>query len=300
MEINIQKFLITNLSAEQFIYIPNPGNAGDALIAAGTFQIFDKLGLRYSLLSRNHPLPHNGMIVYGGGGNLVLPTTFSAKFLSSVHKKAKKVVILPHTIKQVDNLLSDFTENVDIICREHVSYQYVKKHAKRANIYIADDMALSVDVKKIMQTEDSLLNNLTILSQYTASKLRLIKTQSPELLAVIKSFYLKRNYSGIQKSTLNAFRLDGEKTDVVVPNDNVDLSKLLQLGVETKRLAYLNSKILLNWISQFEIINTNRLHICIAAALLGKQVNFYKNSYFKCRAVYEKSLSKCPNIYWKS
>ncbi len=41
------------------------------------------------------------------------------------------------------------------------------------------------------------------------------------------------------------------------------------------------------YLSKYEVINTNRLHIAIVGSMLNKKVNFYNNSYYKNRAVYE-------------
>jgi exopolysaccharide biosynthesis predicted pyruvyltransferase EpsI len=47
---------------------------------------------------------------------------------------------------------------------------------------------------------------------------------------------------------------------------------------------------LLDTIGRADVIVTNRLHIGIAGALLGKRVQLYDNSYGKIRDVYESSL----------
>ena len=50
------------------------------------------------------------------------------------------------------------------------------------------------------------------------------------------------------------------------------------------------AKDLLDVIGQAEVIFTNRLHVGIAGALLGKRVRLYDNSYGKIRDVYHSSL----------
>jgi len=52
-------------------------------------------------------------------------------------------------------------------------------------------------------------------------------------------------------------------------------------------------------ISKFEIIHTDRLHVSIAACLLGREVHLYPNSYFKNKAVFETSIKDYfPNVYF--
>jgi exopolysaccharide biosynthesis predicted pyruvyltransferase EpsI len=91
-----------------------------------------------------------------------------------------------------------------------------------------------------------------------------------------------------------------EKPDMILPKDNIDISRLLEVSEQSeasiKELAYY----LLFFIKQFDIINTNRLHVCLAGAILGKEVNFYPNSYYKNRAVYEFSMKgKFKKVNWK-
>ncbi len=97
---------------------------------------------------------------------------------------------------------------------------------------------------------------------------------------------------------LNAFRTDGEKTTISLPADNVDVSEVFALGTETEVTIKEGASRFLNYINQFEVVNTNRLHVAISATLLGKSVNFYPNNYFKCQAVYDYSLSNYRNLTW--
>jgi len=103
-----------------------------------------------------------------------------------------------------------------------------------------------------------------------------------------------------QSGELNAFRIDVEKTDIPIPSDNVDVSALYELSSCEPKLAKLSTFRFLSHINAFETVNTNRLHVAIAAAKLGKKVNLYGNNYFKIRAIYEYSLKgKYANVTWK-
>ena len=51
---------------------------------------------------------------------------------------------------------------------------------------------------------------------------------------------------------------------------------------------------------RYDEIRTNRLHVAIAGALLGKRVFMHDNSYGKNRAVWEHSLAgRFPDIAWR-
>lgn len=53
---------------------------------------------------------------------------------------------------------------------------------------------------------------------------------------------------------------------------------------------------LLDFIARFDEIHTDRCHGAISAALMGRRVFFYRNSYFKNQAIYEHSLTQFPNV----
>jgi exopolysaccharide biosynthesis predicted pyruvyltransferase EpsI len=52
----------------------------------------------------------------------------------------------------------------------------------------------------------------------------------------------------------------------------------------------------LRTIDHFDSVRTDRLHVAVAGALLGKDVEIYPNSYYKNRAMYEFSLSRYAHV----
>lgn len=93
------------------------------------------------------------------------------------------------------------------------------------------------------------------------------------------------------KSHLDAFRTDIEATLTRYPNNNRDLS------VEGYALSPLEP--LLDVLSQYTTIATDRLHVAIAATLIGCDVELYGNSYFKNKAVFDYSLKQRANIVFR-
>ena len=250
-ELDMIKFL-KKYENKKIIYIPNNGNGGDSLIASGTYQLFDKLKLNYEI-SNFDKIYKNKIIFFAGGGALVDIYKNGArfKFLSN-NLDNNKIIILPHTFKNVDKLLKKFNKNTTIICREKNSYNYVKQNVKESvkdNVYISDDMAFYLNLDRYKNNEES---------------------------------------SGI----LNYFRTDIEKTNVNIPKDNIDLSAkfIYDRTMRNKELVIKNTYDILDYINKYEVINTNRLHGAIGASLLNKKVNFYKNSYWKNKEVYDYTL----------
>jgi len=102
------------------------------------------------------------------------------------------------------------------------------------------------------------------------------------------AFYNQFSLVSPGKGTLNAFRLDKESVLEILPEPNMDLS---YHGYATKPLDEI-----VDALQRYEQINTDRLHIAICAALLGKQVRLFPNSYYKNKAVYDYSLKRFPNV----
>lgn len=86
------------------------------------------------------------------------------------------------------------------------------------------------------------------------------------------------------------FRTDRERSsDNSLPKNNRDISK--EGTEQTPINKFLNS------ISKYSEVHTDRLHVSIAAALMGRSVHLYANSYFKNQSIYESSLSDAfPNV----
>ena len=84
-------------------------------------------------------------------------------------------------------------------------------------------------------------------------------------------------------ANLNAFRTDKEATSALIPDDNKDLPLTCKTAENTQTVqGFLNtSRNLFNAIVPYYTVQTNRLHVAIASALLGKETNLQNNIYFK-------------------
>jgi hypothetical protein len=96
-------------------------------------------------------------------------------------------------------------------------------------------------------------------------------------------FYDFEPYRRSGRGTLLAFRTDGEALTKSVPPGNLDLS----VGCES-----LDEFL---WaIARHELVQTDRAHVMIAAALLGKEVRFAPSSYHKLPGLAASSLQGFP------
>jgi exopolysaccharide biosynthesis predicted pyruvyltransferase EpsI len=296
MEIDIDTFL-RGFSGQHVHYLPNPGNAGDSVIAAATYQCFRRRAIRITIPHPDRFDPAGKTLFYGGGGNLIGTGTYAYAQVSRFHKDAGHLVILSQTVKDVDDLIRSFGGNVTVICRERVSYDYVRSFDGPHRTLLAHDMAFSLDPTPLLEG----VGRAEVLASYIRAVLRGQGRTRPGNLARI---LLGRPRGAVPDRAalgpaLSCFRLDGERTDIAVPSGNVDLSAVFALGVGPEAVANHAASRLLSTLHQFDEIRTNRLHIAISSAILGKAVKFYSNNYYKCRAVYEYSMQdRFPNVQW--
>jgi exopolysaccharide biosynthesis predicted pyruvyltransferase EpsI len=162
-------------------------------------------------------------------------------------------------------LLANLSERVVLIAREKISYDYIKSKSNYpSNCLLSHDMAF-----------------------YT------------------KNINKYKNISCVGEC--NAFRCDDELNDdnghVEVPEDNKDISIDFQrpmfmknwnlsddINIQVEKNLSIATDNIFSYLSKFQIVNTNRLHVGIAAALLGKEVNLYRGSYHKIVGVYDFSM----------
>ena len=79
------------------------------------------------------------------------------------------------------------------------------------------------------------------------------------------------------------FRMDNERSgNFPIPPENRDIS---HEGNERCEVAPFFSAI-----ARYEVIHTDRLHVAIAACLLGRELHFYSGLYFKNEATYLSSM----------
>jgi len=300
---------VTELKREPhpILFIPNPGNAGDALIAHATRQLFDRVGLDYVWVRDFRRLDLRGrVVVYGGGGNLVPLYHTASRVLRWADASAKRVLLLPHTISGHEELLADLGPHTDLICRELVSYDHVRGAVRSAHCHLADDLVFSLDVKATLDTPPVPMSALSLYGRRLLYRIiapsQRKSVASPRKLRRSERMFASRRAELAQGSApggLHAFRTDAEQTGIPVPVDNLDVSRLMAFGTRDADVCHTGALHLLRYLDLFDEVRTNRLHDAICAALLAKRVKFYPNSYFKNRAVYEFSMrDRFPDMEW--
>ena len=286
MKQDFEAYLIDLKARGPVWFYPNRGNAGDALILSATVQLLARLGIDFSLIDEGSFDAAGKVVVYGGGGNLVEGRNEARRFLERHHAAAEKLVVFPHTISGHEDLLGRLGANVDVFARENVSFEHVQRYAPGATHFLVDDLAFGLDVDAVLAADLS--------RPFAGIPLkRLVRREAALLRAAL------RRRTGPER-ILNCFRTDGEQTDIRRPSGNMDLSKLFKYGSASLPERSLRaSSMILQMLSLYDEVRTNRLHLAVAGALLGKKVQFHPNSYFKCEAVYRYSMKdRFPTVQW--
>jgi exopolysaccharide biosynthesis predicted pyruvyltransferase EpsI len=246
-------------TSTRFAYCPNSGNLGDVLIAAGTVIELQKSGLNWSFYDHHSDQKDVDVFVYGGGGNLVPMYKSAMYFLENVSRFGKPIVILPHTVRGHESLLAGL-KNTMIFCRDRSSLDYVAQF-DNVKCLLGNDMALSID-----------------LSWY--------------------GLWVAANWSRLHEDSsevLYAFRDDVESAgayELPAGVRNIDLSVVGEGAFGGIASMMVQCASFLTAIGGYGRVVTDRLHVAIAASLLGKTVDLHDNSYGKCSAVFELSLRR--------
>ncbi|MBR5130207.1 MAG: glycosyltransferase [Alphaproteobacteria bacterium] len=259
------------LPMQNFSYMPNSGNIGDMLIATATMDWFDKNNLKWHRTTEDE-FPEN--FVYGGGGAWLKEWIGYLNHVMDKMKRAKKVVILPSSFNEVPELISILDERFVVFCREKKSYDYLMSQNTKAKIILNHDMAFRLSGK--------FKKNLTP----PTKNLKKMSKVLDEKVATLPQ-------------NVRFFRKDSE----AVGNKQTDLDLSDTLGwfspYEDKKNIDFASNTMLKVISKFEKVETDRLHVGIASALLGKEVYLHDNSYGKVSGVFNQTLHVIPNVQLK-
>ncbi len=272
--------------ADDICYVPNLGNAGDALIASGTRQLFDAIGLRARAVSAAR-LAKGASAIYPGGGNLIPDYPDCARFLRQcISVDVKEAVVLPHTIRGHADLLRQLDERFTLFCRDHESLEWCKANARGAKSIFADDLALRLDIRAQQQRCEGLLPLL---------ELGLRTAQSGRLFQYLR---WRRYVQSIQpvNGTLTVFRADSVANSRHPGNRHLDIPDYYISAYTHRGEAEFVSRDLLDTVARADVIVTNRLHVGMAGVLLHKRVHLYDNSYGKIHDVYRSSLKSCDLV----
>ena len=255
----------------KFVYIPNSGNLGDMIIAQSTIGFFNDNNLSYEMFKFDMKQPET--IVYGGGGPWIKEYEKSWKKWLPIFKRAKRVIILPSSFDNCENLIKTLDERFTVFCREEKSFKYLKEKNTKAEIILDHDMAFRLKNKHINGKFP-----IEYIDNYFAVKRLLHSISHP-------------------KKVIKFLRDDVEKANNLT--SDLDISTLMY-GESDSELSHIDfcAKLMFTGIDAADIVITDRLHVAIAASLLNKEVFMLDNSYCKLSNVYKHTMSKNKKIHF--
>lgn len=261
--------------AEKIVFVPNPGNVGDALIDFGGYLLFERLGIDYEYGRKNQTYPGR-VVVYAGGGALIDRYPNADEFLRNNHETCKALILLPHTVRAYGAVLERMDERCTLFAREEPSFDYMRQHCTGgAKVGICHDLAFFV-------TREDLDNQ-----SWDLDRIRRNGLAGSWIRMVVKFLVLSK----IRSRHLNIIRQDVEQTGVAVPDFNHDMATYFS-PEDLSRPACGNAlKVLAMVMGFFEHVTSNRLHMSVMGAILGLPVTMHDNNYGKNSAIYRHSIA---------
>ncbi len=257
------------------LFFPNPGNAGDSLIAAATLQAFARNGVRATAIGLDAAVDGR-IVLLGGGGNLIPLYHQIAEALGRFAGRARRLILLPHTIRGQEAALGRLDASCTIFCRDERSLQHVRAVRPDADARLSHDMAFHLDAAAFL--EDAA----------TAARAEPLWRGALAKAGVGEAKLADPN-------GVSLMRLDQESA-VRPPRSDIDISHVFTLGTGPEQ-APLAAWCFLKSISLARRVETDRLHVAIGAALLGTPCRFHDNTYGKNDGVWRHSIAgRFPNI----
>lgn len=292
----LASFISDELDGQSLVYIPNHGNAGDSIISMGTFEYLKKYSIPY-IIDSTVSKCRGRVVAFAGGGAMTGHYKVSEDRIKETLSLSRKTIVLPHTFLHVPSFFKNAQSKLAIFAREQTTYETIRAELPDAKRYIFHDLAMHLRGSELLSGEERVPIRLLSCIGSGSWKQRLRPLR--KYPGAAKAFS-KIRIQASASDTLNCFRTDVEASGVARPADNFDLSKLFELGSETREASRASAALFIDAIKLFKNIRTDRLHCAITAALLGKQVEFYPNSYFKNLAVYEYTLKpNFPSVEWR-
>lgn len=263
-------------------YVILGGNAGDALIDLGFFDLARQTGLDYEVVGISDVDPERPLVLSGGGGLVEeWGEAGSRTILQRLHRMPAPLVVLPQTVRGNEDLMASLGSNVTFFTRERASYEHVLKHATGgARVLLDHDMAFNLDARRFLDEGRARRPRIASIKDAVRFGLYAIaKTRS-------------RLFDSITVRRKDVESAGGARS----PRVYNDLSFVSAFRGYDEATVRNTGKLLLELIDGYSTVTSDRLHVGVGAFLLGKKVIFVNNSNSKIRGIYEYSMSTSDNV----
>ena len=303
----LRKIIDTNLlpiigKRVVLLEVPYYLNIGDLLIWKGELEFLkrNKKEVLYSSSSYNmdfsKKIDSNVTILLQGGGNFgdlwKEPHDFRKKVIEQYPKN--KIVIFPQTIFYTEEkaLLEDVEffskyRNVIICARDERSYNILQKNFVNKSLLLPD-MAFYINIKTHILNKSERVLYAQRLDEESLKEMSFKGIPQNAEVHDWPTFEGLRNVSSflsyITRCAQIVDRLCGTKLCIKITDYywlKIRMPKFIKIGID--------------FINEYGVIYTTRLHIGILGLLLGKQVFFLDNSYGKLSGFYNSWLKNIKN-----
>jgi exopolysaccharide biosynthesis predicted pyruvyltransferase EpsI len=137
------------VALQEFLFCPNNGNLGDAVIAEAEYQFLRHVNSNYSIFdvfSEKTPEKSTFNFVYGGGGLFVKYHNYQEILDIFKSPNLKRCIVLSASFFECDDLIEVFDGRFTVFCRDKRSYQYCVGRNKNAEFILSDDMVFNLDM----------------------------------------------------------------------------------------------------------------------------------------------------------
>jgi exopolysaccharide biosynthesis predicted pyruvyltransferase EpsI len=287
--ISVKEAFISSVGGRPLTIVPNCGNAGDSLINHAIYSLAGTAGVAYEFADPKSLSIVNDercYLVMVNGGLAGDNANIFDEIIEKINGKAP-LVLFSATITDRDDLLKSLHADTVIVCREPVTYEYVVSIRNDITVILSEDATMSIaDGSAKLPRRSSYVYWL----QVFRSMLKSLYCGKSITVPIMPEKYVMLDDIG--NPYLSAYRLDGEKTSIALPNDNLDLSILLSSRRTDPEGSEAAAYLFLEVLKSVPRVKTNRLHVAIGCCLAGTNCEVSANSYFKVKAIYDHSLSR--------
>jgi glycosyltransferase involved in cell wall biosynthesis len=282
----------------EFQFLPNLGNLGDAIIALSEYQMFRNLGCPFNVMQESITdlsIDKSFNLVYGGGGLFVKYWNYEKVMKVFRDAPLDRVIILPSSFFECDDLLNVLDERFLVFCREEKSLNYCRSVNSRATFRLESDIAFSVD---LAADERPPTERFAGLRDEDLSRLYYGNYQRLKRLVSLITWRLSDTVMVNDAGEKIAFFLRTDKESRIgdLTYDVIDLSSFAKTYCTDSGMVNCLAKIFTRAIDSVDIVITDRLHVGITAALLQKKVVLLDNVYGKVSGVFSHSMRNMENV----
>ncbi len=270
-------------SISPFLFYRNSGNAGDMLIQFATEKFFQTHNISYVEYS-NEAYKTNKNIVYSGGGTFVEYYEHCAQVIAQHQDSCKTFTLLPHTITGHTELLNSLDNRFHLFARELKSLDYLSTASPNSQHYLSQDLAF------FLKSDDLLGLKPPPVFPHLDPKLQ---------IKWLKALSVLRKIDGSTPSSF--YRVDCESSqNIRLPEENVDISRLFEFRHKTPAQRSAITSAFVRAVVQSSDIYTDRLHVSICGAILGKNVTLSAGAYYKNHEIFKHSLKHFDCVTFKA